>query len=494
MAPEFIRLFALEKVRSLSFGRDLVSGLLVFVFVFFIFFYLIGIAVYLGLILKNLFEVQDVPVFLNKAVVFYLLAEFMIRYVLQKKPLFDLNSFLHLPVKKSGIINYLLVKSLFSPFSILVIILFLPVTISDLNPVYGPLYSTLWLASLFFFSIAVHYLVLWLKEIINGRFTGTLIIFGIITIPFVLLYFNVVNIGDYTAQFFGLSASGPVPLITSMLFCAFSYKVIHRRYLGSAYLDRMDREVAFVGGFGKNLFGRFGVAGTYADAELKLILRHKKSRGFLILSLVFLFYGLFMYRMGTGESLMESSGIYLFVGIFIVSIFLINYGQFFLSWNSPSFDFYMVKNHGIEELVRGKILVLSTVSIFLYLLAMPYVYLGWQILIFHTVALLYNIGIGTHVITGLSMWEPKPMDINKQAMFNYEGIGFAQFLMGIPFFVLPYVIYVPINSLFDPYAALAAVGIFGITGIIYHDKIISYNVRRLEGKRHKISSTFRQGT
>ncbi len=494
MAPEFIRLFLLEKVRSLSFGRDLVSGLLVFVFVVFIFFYLVGFAVFLGLILKNLFEVEDVPAFLNKAVVFYLLAEFLIRFVFQKRPLFDLSRFLHLPVEKSGIINYLLAKSLFSPFSLLVIILFVPVTISDISPVYGPIYSTLWLATLFFFSISIHYLVLWVKEVNNGRFFGTLVIFGFITVPFVLLYFNVINIGDYTAWLFGLSASGPFPLVVSMLLCAFSYKLIHRRYLGSAYLDRVDREVAFVSGFGKNLFSRFGPAGTYADTELKLILRHKKSRGFLILSLIFLLYGLFMYRMGTGESLMEASGIYLFVGIFIVSIFLINYGQFFLSWNSPSFDFYMVKNHGIEELVRGKILVLSTVSIFLYLLAMPYVYLGWQILIFHTVALLYNIGIGTHVITGLSMWEPKPMDINKQAMFNYEGIGFAQFLMGIPFFVLPYVIYVPINSLFDPYAALAAVGIFGITGIFYQDKIISYNVRKLKGKRHKISSTFRQGT
>jgi hypothetical protein len=86
------------------------------------------------------------------------------------------------------------------------------------------------------------------------------------------------------------------------------------------------------------------------------------------------------------------------------------------------------------------------------------------------------------------------MDINKGVMFNYEGVGFAQFLMGIPFFVLPYVIYVPVSYLFDSYSAMAAVGLFGLTGIVFYDKIVSYNVRQLQAKRHQISSTFRQGT
>jgi len=79
-------------------------------------------------------------------------------------------------------------------------------------------------------------------------------------------------------------------------------------------------------------------------------------------------------------------------------------------------------------------------------------------------------------------------------MFNYEGIGFAQFLMAIPFFVLPYVIYAPVSILFDPYTALASIGLFGIGGIVFYDKIISYNVRQLQARRHKISSRFRQGT
>jgi hypothetical protein len=495
MASEFIRLLLLEKVRSLSFGRDLVSGLMVFIFVGFILFYLVGLSVYLGTILKNLFEVQDVPAFLNKAAFFYLLAEFLIRFMIQKKPLFDLNSFLHLPIKKSSVIHYLLARSLFSPFSLLVIILFVPITISDINPVYGPRYSSLWLATLFFFSIALHYFVLWLKEVNNERFVGTAFVFVIAVIPFVLLYFDLYNFGEVTASFFTLSLSGPIPLIVSSSATVSCYMLIHKRYIGNAYLDRFTKQgFAFMSGAGTDLFSRFGVAGTYADTELKLILRHKKSRGFLFVSLFALLYGLFMYNMESDASLMEASGLYLFVGIFIVSIFFINYGQLFLSWNSSSFDFFMVQQHGLEALFRGKLLLMIVISFFLYLLSIPFIYFGWQVLIYHTVAILYTAGIGIHIVVRISLWEPKPMDINKGVMFNYEGVGFAQFLMGIPFFVLPYVIYVPVSYLFDSYSAMAAVGLFGLTGIVFYDKIVSYNVRQLQAKRHQISSTFRQGT
>ncbi|MDZ7756474.1 DUF5687 family protein [Rhodohalobacter sp.] len=268
---------------------------------------------------------------------------------------------------------------------------------------------------------------------------------------------------------------------------------VYRRYLGKAYLDSVTKQsFAFMSGAGRDLFSRFGVAGTYADMELKLILRHKKSRGYLILSFVAIFYGFFMYS--TEGPVMEASAVYLFVGILIISVFFINYGQFFLSWNANSFDYFMVKQNGLEALVRGKLLLLIVFILFLYLLSLPYVYFGWQIVIFHTVALLYSVGIGIHVIVRLSLWEPKPMDINKGAMFNYEGIGFAQFLMGIPFFLLPYVIYAPVSILFDSYSAMAAVGLFGLTGIIFYEKIVSYNVRQLQARRHKISSSFRQGT
>lgn len=495
MTPEFIRLLALEKMRSFSFGRDLLSAILLFVLIGFILFYLLGISVFLGLILRNVFEIQHIPSFLNMAAIYYLLAEFLTRFFIQKKPLLDLYRYLHLPIKRSGIIHFLLVRSLFTPFSLLVLLLFLPVTITDISPVYGPLYATLWLGTLFFFSIAMHFLVLWFKEVNSGRIGGTISVFILAILPFVLLYFNSINIGTVSAPFFALSHTGPVALIIGLASCITGYLIIFRRYLGSAYLEEGPKQAfSLFGGSGTNLFSRFGIAGTLADMELKLILRHKKSRGYLIMSLLFLSYGLLFYGQSSSDGTSEISGLYLFVGVFITSIFFVQYGQFFLSWTSASFDFFITKKYGLESLVRGKLLLLISFTIITYLLSLPYIYFGWHIFVLHTAALFYNIGIGIHIIVFLSLWEPKPIDINKGALFNYDGIGIAQFLMAIPFFALPYFIYVPISMLADPYTGIVAVGLFGLTGLIFFEKFVAYTMRKLRNHRYKISSSFRRGT
>jgi len=495
MTPEFIRLLVQEKVRSFSFGRDLVSAILVLLLVAFILFYLVGIAVFLGLILKNVFEIQDIPSFLNTAAIYYLLSDFLTRIFLQKRPFFDLNHYLHLPIKRSGIIHFLLCRSFLSTFSVVAIILFLPITISEVSVSHGALSAAMWMGTLVVLSFSLHWLVLWIKETIAKKLAGFIAVVALATLPFVLFYFNIFNLGIYTASFFSLALAGPVPLIISLIFCFLSYVTIHSYYSKNAYLDQTEeRELVFYSGSESGLFSRFGLPGIVADTELKLILRHKKSRGYLFMSVLFLFYGLLFYEVPEPGESFVINGLHLFVGIFITGLFFVQYGQFFLSWSSSFFDYFMVKNSGLGDLIRGKILLLSITSILTYLLSLPYLYFGWQVLLIHTAALLFNIGIGIHIIVWMSLWNPKPMDINKGAMFNYDGIGVAQFVMVIPYFLGPYLIYVPINYVYDPYTALAAVGVFGLAGLIFQKRLIDMSVGILERNRHKISSAFRRGT
>lgn len=493
--PEFIRLLVLEKMRSFSLGRDLISAAFTFLLIAFILFYLVGIAIFMGLFLDSYFEIQDIPSFLNTSAIFYLLAEFITRFALQKRPLFDLGRYLHLPVKRSGIIYYLLGKSVLSTFSVAAVILFLPITITELAPAYGAFSAALWLGTLVILSLTLHWLVLWLNETGARSVQGIIGILAIASLPFVLLYFNLFNIGLYTAPFFSLSASGPIPFLLSLIFCFLSYRLVFSNYVKNAYIDQKTTNYSlFFSGSGSELFNRFGVPGVLADLELKLILRHKKSRGYLGMSILFLFYGLLFYEVPeTGESFVLT-GFHLFLGVFITGIFFVQYAQFFLSWNSSFFDFFMVKNSGLRELVRGKILLLSMTTLLAYILSLPYLYFGWQILLVHTAGLLFNLGFGIHIIVMMALWDPKPMDINKGAMFNYDGIGISQFLMVVPLFLVPYLIYLPVHMFFDAYSALAAVCMTGLAGLLFQKKLINVTVNSLQRNRHKISSSFRRGT
>src|SRR5690606_4245593 len=147
---------------------------------------------------------------------------------------------------------------------------------------------------------------------------------------------------------------------------------------------------------------------------------------------------------------------------------------------------------GIENLVKGKYLLLISISLLCFLLSIPYVYFGWKFLLIHLATFLFNAGIMIHLIIYLAIWKPKPMDLNKGAMFNYEGVGAAQFLMIIPMMVAPYVIYLPFALFFNMYAGLAAMGTLGIVGILFFNKLSKINIVRVLKNRYEISSSFRQ--
>lgn len=489
---EFIRLAFLKTVRSVSLTRNLISGLFTYLMIFFIFLYLVGIAVFLEPLIKSFTETESAIPALNTYIIFFFLFEMMYRFFLQKRPLFDIQSFLHLPVKRSQIIYFLLGRSFITPHSLVVIILFMPITLSAIRIEHGAEAALQWILTLILISYTLHWFVLWYKQRFDNSTTATVAIVSVPLLASVLLYFSIFNIGEITHPFFQYALDSPLPLVLFVVLCAASFRLVFQYYMHNAYVEDVHQGSAFrFGKSGPGFFSRFGLLGEIADVELKLIFRHKKSRSYFILSFALLFYGLLFYPGAVVDSA-AGEFLLLFVAIFITGAFFLQYGQLFLSWNSSSFDFFLSRENGLEALIKGKFLLLAGISLLLFLLSLPYVYFGWKIIAFHTAAFLYNVGIGVHLIIILALWEPKPMDLGKGAFFNYEGVGVAQFLMIFPYLVFPYAIYIPANMFFGTYTALFILGLIGAIGLVFHDKLIGFSVRKLQRGRYKISSTFRQ--
>jgi hypothetical protein len=101
-------------------------------------------------------------------------------------------------------------------------------------------------------------------------------------------------------------------------------------------------------------------------------------------------------------------------------------------------------------------------------------------------------GVSLHVIVYMALWKPKPMNLKKIAMFNYEGVGIAQFLMAIPLIVLPYLVFIPSTLLIGDYFGLMVLGAVGLCGLIFHDRLTSMCINKLIRDKYLISSTFRQ--
>ncbi|MDN3205487.1 DUF5687 family protein [Algoriphagus sediminis] len=492
MIFELIRLQWLKAFRSTSFGKSAaISAVLIFLAALLLLYVLLA-GLFLSEIIDKVAEGQDPLELLNSWLIYFFLGEFMYRYFIQKLPVIELESLLHLPIGKRRIIHMLLVRSFVSPLNIIALLLFLPFSISHVAEVNGGIGMLGWLGLILSFSWTLHWFMLWFKQRFEDSFIGLVVVFAVLLMGGGLSYMGWFNVGEWVAPMFTLASTSLIPFFVFLALCIGMYFITYNYYLNNAYLEDLseEEEIRFANqslGF----LSRFGDAGEMANLEWKLIIRHKKSRTYLMLSAFFLLYGLIFYT----NPVYQSEGInfiFIFVGVFITGIFMIQYGQLFLSWNSANFDFFVNRKDGLESLVKGKYLLFVAISILCFVCSVPYAYFGWKFLFIHFVTFLFNIGILMHVIIYLALWKPKPMDLNKGAMFNYEGVGAAQFLMIIPMMILPYVIYLPFAFLVSEYAGLIALGVLGAVGIVFFKPLMAINLKRLLAQRYEISSSFRQ--
>lgn len=488
-----IRLQFLKSLRSTSFAKSLMANLLLGFLVLLLLSYVLAAGIFLKNILEQFSEGKDLIGFLNSYLIYFFLMEFMYRYFLQTLPVVELESLLHLPIGKRRIIHMLLIRSFISPLSIIALLLFLPFGVQDVQAAHGADGLVTWLGSILLISWTTHWFMLWFKQRFEDSLIGLVVVFAVVLLGAGSSYMGWFNLGELFQPVFDFSLESPIPLLVLVGAVMGAYFLCFRYYVSNAYLEDLAEEenVRFVNqSFG--FLSRFGLAGEMANVEWKLIIRHKKSRTFLMLSAFFLLYGMIFYDNPAYKSEDGFSFIFIFVGVFITGIFMIQYGQLFLSWNSSNFDFYLGKKGGIEGLVKGKYLLFIGISVICFLASVPYAYFGWHFLLIHLATFLFNIGVLVHVIIYLALWKPKPMDLNKGAMFNYEGVGAAQFLIVIPMMLGPYLIFVPFSILFNDYAGLLALGVIGILGIISFKRLAQINIQRILSNRYEISSSFRQ--
>jgi hypothetical protein len=494
MFIELIRLQFLKMFRSTSFARSLAGAILIWFLALMLLSYVFGA----GLLLKEIIEIlapnQDPIVVLNSYLIYFFLLEFMYRYFLQKLPIVDLESLLHLPLGKAKIMHSLLLRTFFSPITIIALLLFLPFSLEVIASQYNSASAFFWLGSILLTSWTIHWLMLWFKQRFEDSLIGIVVVFVVMVLGVSSSYAGWFNLGEITKPAFDLALQSPIPVLILAGLMMGAYIVAHRFYVSNAYLEDLteEQDIRFANqsiGF----LARFGLPGELANLEWKLIIRHKKSRSMVMLSAIFLLYGLIFYTNPMYQS--EDGGIspiFIFVGIFITGIFSIQYSQQFLSWNSANFDFFLTRGFGIESLVRGKYLLMASISMLCFLASVPYVYFGWDILLVHIATFLFNVGVMIHLIIYWSLWKPKPMDLNKGAMFNYEGVGAAQFLIIIPMMGGPYLVYLPFSLLLGDYAGLLALGIVGVAGLLGFKQLSQININKIKSNRYEISSSFRQ--
>lgn len=465
--------------------------LLVFLALYFILVFLaLGIGLYP--ILKKQFPNSDPLIVLNGFLFYWFLGDLVLRFFLQKLPVLNVKPFLVLPLKRSKILHYVLGKSAISFFNFLPLFAVIPFGAILIFEDYDASTVVTWMLLMYCFTLIINFL----NFIVEAKSAETelsfLPIIVLSAVLFSLNYFEIISFSELLASAINAITTNQLLLLIPILILVMLY------YLNYAILNKklhidgsLKAKTQTASTSDLSWTRRFGDIAPFLQLDLKLLWRNKRPRSSLFIVALGLFYGLVFYPNPIYQNLMP---MLVFVGIFVTGIFMINFGQFVPAWDSGYYKLLMSQNIQYKEYLKSKFSLMLMSAVFLFILSIPYVYFGWKILVIHFAAMIYNLGVNTYVLLYAGSFNRKKIDLTQRAAFNYQGTGAVQWLVGIPLLLAPILLfYVPYKFIgFE--AGIAFLIILGGMGIVLHQKLMTFIVKKYEQSKHKMISAFEQNT
>lgn len=491
MFKKFVWLEWKSFLRSASFGKSLgLKILMAFLALYFsAMFLFFGIALFP--LLKKIYPAADPLKVVNSFILTYFSFELLFRFLLQTLPVIDIKSLMVLPIKKKKVVNFVLVKSLFSFYNFLPLLLIVPFGLFCILKENYPAANMLgWMLAVYATILCINYL----NFIIKKRFTENLkallplIVTGLILA--LLDYLEIFQLTDYFGRIFNYVYSQPYLAVVPVLLVVVLYIWNYKNLLGKFYLDaglKGKSKAASTTEF--SWTRRFGSIAPFLQQDLKLIWRNKRPKTTIYLSLIILGYGLIFYPNDTYQ---EMPAFFVFVGIFMTGIFMINFGQFVPSWDASYYQMIMAQNIPMRQYLASKMGLITFSVVVLAILTTPYVYFGWNILLLNIACALYNMGVNIPMLIFAGSFNKKAIDLDKSPFMNYQGTGASQWLVSLPLLVLPIFFFWLVNKFVNYEAALGVIAGLGIIGLLLRPAILTFLAQKYRQRKYVMIQGFKQ--
>lgn len=490
MVSDFIRLEWKQFIRSSYWQKSVVLNIfLVFIALYFILVFLgLGIALYP--ILKEKMPDTDPFDTVNKFLFFWFLADILMRFFFQKLPVMTVKPLLTLPVKKNRIVHYVLGKSIFSFFNFLPLFTVIPFGITLLLNGYDTVNIVNWML----FMIIATQIINFLNFIIESKSAASdlamLPVLSLVGLLYLLNQFEIITLDTYLFTEVKWIISNSLFLLIPVGILALLYSINFKMLKNQLYLDQsLKSKVNEANASDLSWTNRFGKSAPFLQLDLRMLWRNKRPRSSVFIVLIGLFYGLIFYP---NPLYQEMPGMYVFVGIFVTGIFLINFGQFIPAWDSGYYKLLMSQNIPYKDYLQSKYLLMASSAFLMFVLSIPYVYFGWKVLLIHLAAMIYNVGINTHVLLYAGSFNRKKINLSERAAFNYQGTGAVQWLVGIPLLLIPIGLFYLVYKLINFQSGIGLLILLGILGFLFHEKLMKFITKKYIDNKYKMVNAFDQ--
>ncbi|GAA0714470.1 DUF5687 family protein [Aquimarina litoralis] len=405
----------------------------------------------------------------NKFLIYWWAFDLIFRYALQKMPVINIKPLLILPFNKSKIVSFGIGKTMLSFFNIIHAFFFVPFSILLIAKGDAPLINVLlWNLGL----IGLVYANNFLNILLNNKDNLIYGIGGVMAILGGLHYFGYFDITVYTAPFFqGLSDTlylFILPIVAAIVL----YIIAFKSFVSGLYLDEgLATKSKDVKTENLDWLDRFGKTAIFLKNDIKLIKRNKRARSTVIVSVLFLFYGLLFFT-GAVEAY-DGPAWKIFAGIFVSGGFLLSFGQFVPSWDSSYYPLMMSQNIKYREYLSSKWWLMVMATFVSVILASGYLYFGWEAYLAVIVGGIYNMGMNAHVVLWAGAYVKTPIDLtsNKKAFGDKQSFNMKTLMLSLPKLALPVVLYAIGHYAYSPYAGYALVAVAGIAGFAFRNMV-----------------------
>jgi len=486
---DFYKLSFLKFKRSPNFSKNLFLKILSIIGYIIILLYLIALTFLAYYGIKESFPQNDIFKKANEYLfIFLFLVMYAIMYIdydsMKVKP------FMILPVSKHKIIRFHLLQVLTHPLNIafvLMLIIYIFLLSGDNYDLFG---LTAWAIALVSLIYTLNYIIFY-----AGKNQGWNI--GI-SLLFFLLLFKIKIMTEFfrpIGKVFYWIYLHPYTALLAVFLLGTTYCLIYKHLLQGFYTDdtvKIRKKKKQIRILKLPEIKIQGLTGSFIRNDIRLVLRNSRPRQALPGLIIFFLMAGFLFS-DLGAQTHQPEFYKIMFSMFITGYFVVQFGNFIPAWDSEYYPLLMTQGIDYRQYIDAKWWLLTVSVLALSILAIPFIYFGWKVLVLIWAMAVFNIGVNIPLVLLTGVFNTQPIKLNKKvkAFQSNNHFKFKTFMIALLRLIIPIGIYL----LIEKYAGFTyATGSFfamGLLGLIYKNIILNEISKLYVRRKYKTLRAFK---
>ena len=180
----------------------------------------------------------------------------------------------------------------------------------------------------------------------------------------------------------------------------------------------------------------------------------------------------------------------IYMGVLLLGMCMMVYGQYIFAWESNFFDLLLASPVRLDHYLNGKFLLLMGFAVIMIPLAVMLAFISKEVFVLTLPVMLYTVGVNGYMLLYWATFARKRMDLSASILAT-QGKGANQYLLIIPFCLVPVLFYLPFALAGQPDFGFAFLGVLGALALILHRPMMALVRWQFLRHRYRMAAGFR---